>query len=97
MLIAVYKTPKKAGMYLYIPRKDDFSEVPEPLMAQFGSPQLVMLLPPHKHTVIAGVDAQKLVSDIASQGFYLQVPPKEQDLLVEHRLNQGLTAQPIRR
>ncbi|MEC9059979.1 MAG: YcgL domain-containing protein, partial [Pseudomonadota bacterium] len=33
MLCAVYKTRKKDGMYLYVPKKDHFEDVPEPLMA----------------------------------------------------------------
>ena len=35
MLCAVYKTRKKDGMYLYVPKKDHFEDVP--LMAWFGA------------------------------------------------------------
>jgi Uncharacterized protein conserved in bacteria len=54
MLIAVYKTAKKEGMYLYVPKKDDFSAVPEALMSRFGQPQLVMMLPVQKREVLGG-------------------------------------------
>lgn len=94
MLIAVYKTAKKAGMYLYVAKKDDFSAVPEALMAQFGKPQLVMMLPVHKREVLAGVDKARLIEAMNEQGFYLQMPPKEDNLLEKHRESLGLDSKP---
>ncbi|MDC8830589.1 YcgL domain-containing protein [Alteromonas gilva] len=89
MLIAVYKTLKKEGMYLYVPNKDDFSAVPEPLMARFGEPQLVMMLPIAKRKTLGGVDKQKLLDAMDDPGFYLQVPPKEENWLEAHLIEQG--------
>ena len=97
MLCAVYKTRKKQGMYLYVEKKDDFSKVPEALMTQFGSPELVMVLPLDKRNTIAGVDKQTLKEKLLDPGFYLQMPPKEEDLLATHRTELGLSAQPERR
>ena len=91
MLIAVYKTAKKEGMYLYLPKKDDFSAVPEPLLKQFGKPQLVMLLPVQKRDALAGVDKQKLLDAMNEPGFYLQMPPKEENWLETHRTELGLS------
>lgn len=94
MLCAVYKTKKKSGMFLYVPKKDDFDEVPEALMNQFGRPELVMLLPLDKREHLAGVDKQKLTDALSEQGYYLQMPPKEENLLESHRLSLGLPAKP---
>ena len=91
MLIAVYKTAKKEGMYLYVPKKDDFSAVPEALMSRFGQPQLVMMLPVHKREVLGGVDKQKLLEAMDEPGFYLQMPPKEENWLETHRTELGLS------
>lgn len=93
MLCAVYKTKKKSGMFLYVPNKDDFDEVPEVLMKQFTAPQLVMILPLDKRKHLAGVDKQKLITALTEQGYYLQMPPKEENLLESHRLSLGLSAQ----
>ncbi len=90
MLIAVYKTAKKEGMYLYVPKKDDFSAVPEALMNHFGHPQLVMMLPVHKRKAL-GVDKQKLLEAMDEPGFYLQMPPKEENWLETHRTELGLS------
>ena len=93
MLCAVYKTQKKVGAYLYVLKKDDFSDVPEALMSQFVRPELVTILALDKHEKL-GVDKAKLVEALKEQGFYLQMPPKEEDLLAQHRVALGLNATP---
>ncbi len=64
------------------------------LMAQFGKPQLVMMLPVHKREVLAGVDKARLIEAMNEQGFYLQMPPKEDNLLEKHRESLGLDSKP---
>ena len=93
MLCAVYKTRKKVGTYLYVLRKDDFSDVPEALMSQFVKPELVTIISLDKREKM-GVDKEKLVNALKEQGFYLQLPPKEEDLLSQHRVALGLNATP---
>lgn len=88
MLVAVYRSAKKADTYLYIAKRDDFSPVPEPLMDSFGKPQFVMLLPLQKREKLAQVDIEKLKSELNEKGFYLQLPPPHEDLLKAHREQQ---------
>ena len=80
MLCAVYKSPKKADTYLYIEKREDFSPVPKALMETFGKPQFVMLVPLLKRQ-LANVDSAKVMEEIRQQGFYLQIPPPEENLL----------------
>lgn len=94
MLCAIYKTRKKQGMYLYVPNKDNFDDVPDVLKEMFGKPELVTILALDKHPKVAGVDKQKLVAALNEEGFYLQMPPKEDDLLMQHRSALGLSATP---
>ncbi|WP_414827898.1 YcgL domain-containing protein [Alteromonas sp. H39] len=94
MLCAVYKTKKKSGMFLYVPKKDDFDEVPDALMKQFGHPELVMMLPLDKREHLGSVEKQKLIAALTEQGYYLQMPPKEENLLESHRVAMGLPARP---
>ena len=91
MLCAVYKTSRKAGMYLYVPGKNAFDDVPEVLMQKFGTPELVMLIPLNKRPQLAGVSKEDLQIALTEKGFYLQMPPKEEDMLSSHRLELGLT------
>ena len=44
MFCAIYKSSKKEGAYLYIPKKDDFSQVPDTLLQMLGKPIMVMVV-----------------------------------------------------
>ncbi|MCW8092548.1 YcgL domain-containing protein [Alteromonas sp. ASW11-130] len=90
MLCAVYKTLRKEGMYLYLPKKDNFNDVPESLMKSFGKPQFVMLVAVEKHAKVAGVHADTLKKALAEEGYYLQMPAQLENWLGEHRESLGL-------
>ncbi len=85
MLCAVYRSSKKAQTYLFINKRDDFSQVPEALMAMFGTPQLVTLVNLAAKDKLAFADINKVKESLVEQGFYLQLPPPQEDLLKTHR------------
>ncbi len=89
MICAVYKSTRKADTYLYVNRRDDFSAVPESLMAIFGAPKFVMLLPLAKLTQLGQSDLAKVKAELADKGYYLQLPPPTEDLLKQHRAQLG--------
>lgn len=75
MLASVYRSNKKDEMYLYIPRKDDFSEVPEALMKVFGKPEFALQINLAKRDKLSRVDINEVKQKLAEEGFYLQMPP----------------------
>ncbi len=79
---------------MYVPKKDNFEDVPEPLMQMFGRPELVTILALDKHERLGMVDKQNLIDELSEKGFYLQVPPKEENLLETHRESLGLSKTP---
>lgn len=72
----IYKSPRKNEMYLYLPEKDKFSDLPTALVGQFGTPQFVMELELDPERKLARADAKQVISDLESQGFHLQMPPR---------------------
>ncbi|OEF24055.1 YcgL domain-containing protein [Vibrio rumoiensis] len=84
MLCSVYKSSKKEGMYLYIPKKDDFSDVPEALLGMFGKPIFVMVMKMEGRK-LALVDIEKVKVSLKEEGFFLQLPPPPVNLLEEHK------------
>jgi len=88
MIVSVYKSPKKADTYLYIEKRDDFSRVPKALIATFGRPKFVMMVALQKRD-LSIADKHKVMAKIREQGFYLQMPPPEVDLLKEFKQNQS--------
>lgn len=94
MLCAVYKSRKKSDTYLYINKRDDFSEVPKALLATFGVPQFVMLVPLNKPRNVGSIGIEKLSEILKSKGFYLQLSKQEENLLSQHRRAKGLSDMP---
>ena len=85
MLCTVYKSFHKSQTYLFIAKRDDFSSVPDALLAQFGTPQLVSILNIQEKTKLALADPKKVCSAIIKNGYYLQLPPPPVDYLKEHK------------
>ncbi|NAW99894.1 MULTISPECIES: YcgL domain-containing protein [unclassified Vibrio] len=84
MLCSIYKSSKKEGTYLYISKKDDFSQVPDTLMAMFGKPTLVMVVKLEGRT-LAQVNIEKVKESLENEGFFLQLPPPPQNLLEQYK------------
>lgn len=85
-LTTIYRSPKEEGLYLYVDNMEDLSRVPEQLLQQFGKPQLAMKLLLNPTRKLARADVGKVLTSIAEQGFYLQLPPLKESLLKENPL-----------
>ncbi|SFC98785.1 YcgL domain-containing protein [Pragia fontium] len=81
MLCAIYRSNKRDQTYIYIEKQDDFSKVPEELMANFGKPIFVMTLSLDSRERLASADIVRVKQDLTEKGFYLQVPPPIESLL----------------
>lgn len=80
VICQVFRSPKEEGMYLYVKKEEGLTRVPDDLIKLFGKPQpaMVLLLTPDKK--LARVSVEKVVDSLIAQGFYLQMPPRnEQD------------------
>ena len=79
-LCEVFRSPRKTEMYLFVDKAQGYKELPEALLNQFGEPESVMtiLLTPERK--LARADAAEVLSQIESQGFYLQMPPTPDEL-----------------
>lgn len=85
MLCAIYKSAKKENTYLFVKTRDDFSDVPEPLMTTFGTPMLVTLINLATKEKLAFADLSKVRTNLNEQGYYLQLPPPNENLLKQHK------------
>lgn len=85
MLCSIYKTNKKEGMYLFISRRDDFSQIPETLLGMFGQPKLVVTMNLQETRSLAFADSKKVLENLTSQGYYLQMPPPPINHLTEYK------------
>lgn len=86
-LVSIFRSPRRAEMYLYLPRPAQFDTLPEALRTQFGEPEHVMdlLLTPERK--LARVDVSRVLEAVLQQGFYLQMPPSQDTLASWQRDN----------
>lgn len=84
-LIEIFRSPRKQEMYLYVDKSAGFGEVPEPLLKQFGEPETVMTLLLTPERKLARANAAEVLQKIEEQGFFLQMPPTEAELLRRDR------------
>jgi uncharacterized protein YcgL (UPF0745 family) len=80
VICQIFRSPKEEGMYLYVKKEEGLTKVPEELLKLFGKPlpAMVLLLTPEKK--LARVSVEKVVASLETQGYYLQLPPRnEQD------------------
>ena len=82
-ICSIYKSPRKQGMYLYVEKRDALTKVPEALLAAFGAPihAFDLVLSPERQ--LAREDITKVLANLESQGYHLQMPPPE-DEYIEH-------------
>lgn len=92
MLCSIYKSSKKEGAYLYIPKRDDFSQVPDILLETFGKPIFVMLVN-LTNRQLARVDVDKVKTALQETGFFLQLPPPTENLLDIHKQQKAQSRQ----
>lgn len=75
LFCSIYKSGKRAGMYLYLPRGQSLKDLPVTLTEHFGPGVHVsdLILSPQRP--LANADVNKVMAGIRQQGFYLQMPP----------------------
>jgi uncharacterized protein YcgL (UPF0745 family) len=77
----VYRSNLKAGMYLYLSEKDDFSNVPESLMKLLGDMDFSFEFDLSKGRKLVKAEAEEVLRIMSENGYFLQMPPPKSDLL----------------
>lgn len=92
MWCAVYKSPRRAETYLYVRGRDQFADVPQPLLAQFGRPQFVLVCNLDKRSKLGLADLAAVKQALSEQGYYLQLPPPPENLLEQLKRERAAAA-----
>ncbi|MFT4632557.1 MAG: hypothetical protein ACI8PP_002115 [Candidatus Pseudothioglobus sp.] len=71
----VYKSDKKAGLYLYVDHAEGLVRVPETLLLQFGPPRLTLSFELHGDRRMARQDPQVVLKNLSADGYHIQLPP----------------------
>lgn len=77
MECVIYKGRKQPDSYLYVRvGETPLSAVPDTLVRMLGRLEEVMHLELHPERRLAQADVTRVLADIESQGYYLQMPPR---------------------
>ncbi len=74
----VYRSSKKADTYLYLLQKDEFAHLPAGLLSVFGKPEFALEFELTLDRKLAAADAKQVMSNLATQGYYLQMPAENE-------------------
>lgn len=83
VICEVFKSLRQDEMYLYVDKKEGFKRVPEQLLEIFGKPKAVMTMLVREDKDLARAKSEDVLRDIREKGFYLQMPPKKEDYLLD--------------
>lgn len=70
----VYRSTRRADAYLFVPRADDFDDVPAALRERLGPLELAMELELTAERRLARIDGATVLEHLERDGFYLQMP-----------------------
>jgi uncharacterized protein len=71
----IYKSNKKEELYLYIEKKNDFSNIPDLLLKSFGNLEFVMDLDLTPNRKLARENSGEVIKQLQEKGFFIQLPP----------------------
>lgn len=81
MIAYIYKSRRKDELYLYIIKKDDFSNVPQTLYDSMGKePVFVMEIELSLEKKLARENIETVIKNLKEQGFHVQMPPQIQNI-----------------
>ncbi|HET8705735.1 MAG TPA: YcgL domain-containing protein [Pseudomonadales bacterium] len=88
VICSIYRSPKRDEMYLYVAKQDQLSRVPEELLTLFGTPTHVMDMPLTEKRQLARVETAKVLAALEENGYFLQMPPPQDDYLIKAKPGQ---------
>ncbi|HDZ57147.1 MAG TPA: YcgL domain-containing protein [Pseudomonas xinjiangensis] len=79
---SIYRSKRKEGMYLYLPRDANPQELPEHLAQIFGQPEHAMDLVLNEQRKLARENVLMVLANLQQQGYHLQMPPQVEDYIM---------------
>jgi len=77
----IYRSTQKPGLYIYLPRVDDFSVLPAELLKQTGALELALEIELTADRKLNREDAASVIDNLLNQGYHLQMPESIESLL----------------
>lgn len=79
MQCLVYRSNRKEDTYLMVPSKEALDELPEGLLTVFGPPEFSFEFELTEGRKLVQANAEDVRQALETQGFYLQMPPENNE------------------
>lgn len=73
----VYRSTLRTDTYVYLPREDDFDDIPESLRQRLGRLEFALAFDLAPDRTMARADPRVVMAQLDECGYYLQLPPGE--------------------
>jgi uncharacterized protein len=70
----IYRCSAKLDMYIYLSKENDFDCIDDSIKKKLGTLDYAMVLEIKDDTKLAKEDPKKIIENLKSQGFHLQLP-----------------------
>ena len=80
----IYKSAKKEGLYVYLPKRDVFTDIPEDLLNTMGKLSLALVLELTPERKLQKENAATVLENMANQGYHVQAPESLASWLVQY-------------
>ena len=80
-MVSIYKTKKKEGLYLYVPKQTGIKNIQKDVLNTFGIPIYVMDLLLTSEKKLARAAVENVITQIRKTGYYLQLPPDAHQII----------------
>ena len=77
MKCSIFRSSLKQFTYIYLAEGSDFDDLPITLKKVFGEPGFIMNLELTPDRKLAYEDINRVMQNLAEQGYHLQLPPQE--------------------
>lgn len=83
MQVFVYRSSKKAGLYVYVLNEEQLSELPPPLLKQLGEPEHALTFELTADRKLGSENPTEVRANLESEGFHVQMPRDIEDIVAE--------------
>ncbi len=73
----ILKSRRRDFTYLYVREDIELEELPNELLKMFGETEAVMTLELSRDRPLAQENVEKVIANLESDGYHLQLPPKD--------------------
>jgi len=88
----IYRCSAKLDMYIYLAKENDFDCIDNSIKKKLGTLDFAMVLEIKDETKLAKEDPRKIIENLKSQGFHLQLPSETSIEEIMARINQSQDA-----